>query len=65
MQVVSLIDFETIGLLFGMMVMVGIFGKTGFFEWAGVKAFKLSGGKKSFHSYLIFLSFCFVIYCFF
>lgn len=42
--VVSLIDFETIGLLFGMMIMVGIFSKTGFFEWAGVKAFKYSGG---------------------
>lgn len=24
--------------------MVGIFSKTGFFEWAGVKAFKYSGG---------------------
>jgi Na+/H+ antiporter NhaD/arsenite permease-like protein len=27
-----------------MMIMVGIFSKTGFFEWAGVKAFKYSGG---------------------
>lgn len=40
--VVSWIDFETCGLLFGMMVMVGIFSSTGFFEWSAVKAYKLS-----------------------
>jgi len=42
--VVTFIDFETITLLFGMMIMVGIFSTTGFFEWAGVKAYKYSGG---------------------
>lgn len=50
------IDFETLGLLFGMMIMVGIFSttgahelffcshKTGFFEFAAVKAYKIAGG---------------------
>lgn len=33
---------ETLGLLFGMMIIVEIFSKTGFFEFAAVKAFKLS-----------------------
>jgi len=42
--VVSWIDYETIGLLFGMMLMVGIFSTTGFFEWAAVKAYKISKG---------------------
>eukprot|EP01125_Pyxidicula_operculata_P018251 TRINITY_DN6484_c0_g1_i1.p1 TRINITY_DN6484_c0_g1~~TRINITY_DN6484_c0_g1_i1.p1 ORF type:complete len:719 (-),score=146.90 TRINITY_DN6484_c0_g1_i1:183-2339(-) len=43
-MVVSWIDYETIGLLFGMMIMVGIFSQTGFFEWAAVKSYKLSKG---------------------
>jgi len=42
--VISWIDFDTIGLLFGMMLMVGIFSETGFFEWCAVKAFKLARG---------------------
>ena len=42
--VISYIDFETCCLLFGMMMMVGIFSQTGFFEWCAVKAFKLSKG---------------------
>eukprot|EP01126_Amoeba_proteus_P035293 TRINITY_DN3554_c0_g1_i25.p1 TRINITY_DN3554_c0_g1~~TRINITY_DN3554_c0_g1_i25.p1 ORF type:complete len:560 (-),score=80.92 TRINITY_DN3554_c0_g1_i25:428-2107(-) len=42
--VITWIDFGTIGLLFGMMIMVGIFSRTGFFEWAAVKAYKLSRG---------------------
>eukprot|EP01129_Flabellula_baltica_P004171 TRINITY_DN1425_c0_g2_i1.p1 TRINITY_DN1425_c0_g2~~TRINITY_DN1425_c0_g2_i1.p1 ORF type:complete len:682 (-),score=128.35 TRINITY_DN1425_c0_g2_i1:5-1834(-) len=42
--VVSWIDFDTLGLLFGMMIMVGIFAHTGFFEWIAVKAYKLSKG---------------------
>eukprot|EP01119_Soliformovum_irregulare_P017239 TRINITY_DN5091_c0_g1_i1.p1 TRINITY_DN5091_c0_g1~~TRINITY_DN5091_c0_g1_i1.p1 ORF type:complete len:708 (+),score=196.90 TRINITY_DN5091_c0_g1_i1:28-2124(+) len=43
-EVVSWIDFDTCGLLFGMMVMVGIFSQTGFFEWSAVKAYKWSKG---------------------
>jgi len=42
--VITWIDWETIGLLFGMMVMVGIFSNTGFFEFAAVKAYKLAKG---------------------
>ncbi len=38
------IDYDTIGLLFGMMVLVGIFSTTGFFEWSAVKAYKMSKG---------------------
>jgi Na+/H+ antiporter NhaD/arsenite permease-like protein len=43
-EVISWVDFETCGLLFGMMVMVGIFSQTGFFEWSAVKAYKMSKG---------------------
>lgn len=42
--IVSWIDYETVMLLFGMMVIVGIFADTGIFEWAAVKAYRLSGG---------------------
>ena len=42
--VINWIDFDTVGLLFGMMVMVGIFSETGFFEWSAIKAYKLSKG---------------------
>lgn len=42
--VVGWVDFETCCLLFGMMLMVGIFSQTGFFEWCAVKAFKISKG---------------------
>lgn len=38
------IDFETVMLLFGMMILVGVCAETGIFEWAAVKAYKLSGG---------------------
>jgi Na+/H+ antiporter NhaD/arsenite permease-like protein len=31
-QVIGWIDYDTIGLLFGMMILVGIFSTTGFFE---------------------------------
>lgn len=43
--VVEWIDFETIMLLFGMMVIVGVLSETGVFEFAAVKAYKFSGGK--------------------
>lgn len=42
--VISWIDFETCCLLFGMMIMVGLFSQTGFFEWCAVRAFKISKG---------------------
>ena len=38
------IDFNTIGLLLGMMVIVAIFGETGVFYWVGIKASNLSKG---------------------
>ena len=42
--VMTWIDWETIGLLIGMMVMVDILSKTGLFEWAAVRAYAQSGG---------------------
>ena len=44
MTIMTWIDWETIGLLIGMMVMVDILSKTGLFEWAAVKAYARSGG---------------------
>ena len=38
------IDFNTIGLLLGMMVIVAIFGESGVFYWVGIKANNLSKG---------------------
>jgi Na+/H+ antiporter NhaD/arsenite permease-like protein len=38
------IDFNTIGLLLGMMVIVAILGETGVFYWVGIKATNLSKG---------------------
>jgi Na+/H+ antiporter NhaD/arsenite permease-like protein len=42
--IMAWIDWETIGLLIGMMVMVDILSKTGLFEWAAVQAYAKSGG---------------------
>jgi Na+/H+ antiporter NhaD/arsenite permease-like protein len=39
-----LIEWETIGLLLGMMVMVGVISHTGIFEWFAVQAYKKSNG---------------------
>merc|ERR1711988_1060537 len=44
LDVVTWIDFDTVGLLFGMMIMVGIFSTTGFFEWMAIRSYKLSRG---------------------
>ncbi|MGY8644591.1 MAG: ArsB/NhaD family transporter [Candidatus Poseidoniales archaeon] len=44
MVIMTWIDWETIGLLIGMMVMVDILSKTGLFEWAAVQAYAQSGG---------------------
>jgi len=41
---VDWIDFDTVGVLFGMMVMVGILSTTGVFEYCAVKAYRMSGG---------------------
>jgi Na+/H+ antiporter NhaD/arsenite permease-like protein len=43
-MVTTMIDWETIGLLLGMMVMVGVLSHTGVFEWAAVEAYKKSKG---------------------
>ena len=43
-ETTTLIEWETIGLLLGMMVMVGIISHTGIFEWFAVEAYKKSNG---------------------
>ena len=42
--VIEVIDFNTIGLLLGMMIIVVVLGETGIFNWVGVKAIRLSKG---------------------
>lgn len=41
---VSYIDFNTIGLLIGMMIIVGVLARSGVFEYVAVKAIKLTRG---------------------
>eukprot|EP00041_Stephanoeca_diplocostata_P023888 m.595543 g.595543 ORF g.595543 m.595543 type:complete len:777 (-) comp22405_c0_seq2:195-2525(-) len=43
--IVGWIDFETVMLLFGMMIIVGVLAETGVFEYAAVKAYKYSRGQ--------------------
>ena len=43
-ETTTLIEWETIGLLLGMMVMVGVISQTGIFEWFAVQAYKKSNG---------------------
>jgi Na+/H+ antiporter NhaD/arsenite permease-like protein len=43
-EAVNFIDFNTIGLLFGMMVIVGITRKSGVFEYIAIKAAQSTGG---------------------
>ena len=43
-EVTTMIEWETIGLLLGMMVMVGVMSHTGVFEWFAVQAYKRSKG---------------------
>ena len=43
-ETTTLIEWETIGLLLGMMVMVGVISHTGIFEWFAVQAYKKSNG---------------------
>ena len=42
--IIDSVDFNTIGLLLGMMIIVAILGETGIFYWVGIKANKLSKG---------------------
>ena len=44
-QAVEAIDFNTISLLFGMMIVVGLFRETGFFQYLAIKAAKFARGK--------------------
>uniref|UniRef100_A0A8B9PBU0 OCA2 melanosomal transmembrane protein n=1 Tax=Apteryx owenii TaxID=8824 RepID=A0A8B9PBU0_APTOW len=44
-KVVEWIDYETLALLFGMMLLVAIFSETGFFDYCAVKAYRFSRGK--------------------
>ncbi|XP_057406690.1 P protein isoform X2 [Balaenoptera acutorostrata] len=44
-HVVEWIDFETLALLFGMMILVAIFSETGFFDYCALKAYQLSRGR--------------------
>jgi len=44
LTVMSWIDYNTISLLFGMMIIVGLLRDTGFFEYAAVKAYKIAKG---------------------
>lgn len=41
---IAYIDFNTIGLLLGMMILVGLLGETGFFHYLAIKTAKLSNG---------------------
>jgi Na+/H+ antiporter NhaD/arsenite permease-like protein len=43
-EAINYIDFNTIGLLFGMMVIVGITRKSGIFEYVAIKAAHSTGG---------------------
>ncbi len=50
------IDFNTLGLLLGMMIIVSFFRKTGFFEYIAIKAIKISKG-----DYFILFAFFFML----
>ncbi|MFW5945637.1 MAG: ArsB/NhaD family transporter [Candidatus Natronoplasma sp.] len=41
---IEYVDFNTIGLLLGMMILVGLLGETGFFRYLAVKTAKFSNG---------------------
>eukprot|EP01111_Echinosteliopsis_oligospora_P013449 TRINITY_DN4828_c0_g3_i1.p1 TRINITY_DN4828_c0_g3~~TRINITY_DN4828_c0_g3_i1.p1 ORF type:complete len:634 (-),score=139.54 TRINITY_DN4828_c0_g3_i1:391-2292(-) len=43
--IVTWIEYNTLALLFGMMLIVGIFSTTGFFEWIALKAYDVSKGR--------------------
>ena len=44
-EICEWMEYDTLALLFGMMIMVAIFSNTGFFEWSALLAYKLSKGR--------------------
>ncbi|XP_015779517.1 PREDICTED: P protein-like [Acropora digitifera] len=42
--ILTWVEWETLALLFGMMILVAVFAKTGFFDYLALKAYKLSRG---------------------
>jgi len=44
-EAVASVDFDTITLLFGMMLVVGLFRETGFFEYLAIRAAKITRGR--------------------
>jgi Na+/H+ antiporter NhaD/arsenite permease-like protein len=44
-KAIESVDYGTIGLLFGMMIIVAVLEKTGAFEYLGIKVAKLTKGK--------------------
>ncbi|HXG39352.1 MAG TPA: ArsB/NhaD family transporter [Candidatus Limnocylindrales bacterium] len=44
-EAIRAIDFNVIFLLAGMMVLAGILGRTGFFQWVAIRSVKLAGGE--------------------
>ena len=44
-EAVAAIDHNTVGLLVGMMIVVGILSKSGLFQYLAVKAIKITGGR--------------------
>jgi Na+/H+ antiporter NhaD/arsenite permease-like protein len=42
--IVGVIDYNTIGLMLGMMIIVAILAESGVFQWVGIKASKISKG---------------------
>jgi Na+/H+ antiporter NhaD/arsenite permease-like protein len=42
--IIGVIDYNTIGLLLGMMIIVAILAESGIFQWVGIKASKISTG---------------------
>ena len=62
--VTSSIDFNTIGLLVGMMIIVAILGDTGVFEYLGVRMSKASKGNmwKLMVMFCVFTDYNFYVY---
>jgi Na+/H+ antiporter NhaD/arsenite permease-like protein len=44
-KAIAAVDFNTMGLLIGMMIIVAITRQSGLFEYVAIKAAKISGGK--------------------
>lgn len=59
-EMAGFVDWGALGLVFGMMLIFGIIKKSGIFEWAAFKAYKLSGGRM-WPLVIIMSLFCFFI----